>query len=373
MNLSHLKILLAASGGVALCVSILLTGPDPLKASLPASNEVVSISEIERGILPTSLTAFGILQPRQTLALTTQVPGQVTWVSEHLVAGSEVVKGDALFRIDERDYAIAVAMAKANYEQAQANIDLEQGRSDVARHDWTSWQASRGKQSAANPLALRVPQQAAARAALKVIQAELDSATLALKRTAIMAPWPAAVVDANVIEGQVLSTGEVTATLYPLDYAIVEVHVPLKTLSLIEAGVTSIELRPVHDPGATPISGRLEGIVKNLTNTTRLATIRVAIEDPLKHKGWAFGLHLQANIVSQSTRNVARLPASLIVGGNLVWLYRDGEARRHQIYPIDSSGETVTVEDNFRAEDALIVERPIGLFEGASVQVSVEG
>ncbi len=373
MKSSQMKILLAGSGGLVLCVLILLTGPDPLEASLPAGKEVVAIDEIDRSVAPNTITAFGIMRPRQTLALTTQVPGEVTWVSEGLVAGGEVAKGDALFRIDERDYTIAVAMAKASYEQAEASIDLEQGRSDVARLEWNKWQESSGKQTAASPLALRVPQQAAARAALKVIQAELDSANLALQRTSIMAPWPAAVVDANVIEGQVLSTGEVTATLYPLDYAVVEIHVPIKTLRMVEAGVARIELRPVHDPDATPVVGRLESIVRNLTDATRLATVRVAIEDPFKHAGWAFGMHLQANIVMQQQRNIAVIPADLIVGGNQVWLFRDGRARRHQVHPIDSTGESVTVEDNFRVGDALIVERPIGLFDGVAVEIAGEG
>ena len=52
------------------------------------------------------------------------------------------------------------------------------------------------------------------------------------------------------------------------------------------------------------------------------------------------------------------------------WALEDGRAKRHQINPIDSSGLSVSVADNFAAGDALILERPIGLFDGADVDAS---
>ncbi|MDP6535080.1 MAG: efflux RND transporter periplasmic adaptor subunit [Gammaproteobacteria bacterium] len=365
-----MKLFLASCGGIALCILILLTGPDPLEASLPASKVVVSVGNIERKTTPSTVTTFGTLHPRQILQLTTQVPGKVTWVSDSLVAGGRVANADELLRIDERDYAMAIAMAEASYEQAQANIELERGRSDVARLEWSSWQQSSGKQRDASPLALREPQQAAAKAALKVIQSEIDRANLDLQRTTIKAPWPATVVEVNVIEGQVLSTGEVAATLFPLDHAVVEVHVPITTLHKIDAGVARIELRPVNDETGPPTTGTLEGIVRNLTDNTRLASVRVAIENPLKQVGWAFGMHLQVRIDTLQQRKTAIIPTAMIVGGNLVWVYRDGKARRHQIHPIDSAGDWVIVEDNFASGDELITERPIGLFDGVQVVIA---
>ncbi|MDP6095256.1 MAG: efflux RND transporter periplasmic adaptor subunit [Gammaproteobacteria bacterium] len=372
MEGSRLMILLAGCAGIVVCILIVLSGPEPLETSVPHGKPLISVGKIERTVAANSVTAFGSLMPRQTLQLTTQVPGEITWVSDSLAAGGQVAEGDELFRIDERDYAIAVARAKASYEQAEANIDLEQGRSEVARLEWSSWQQTHGKEAKASPLALRAPQRAQALAALKVIHTELDRAHLALERTSVRAPWPATVVEANAIEGQVLSIGEVTATLFPLDFAMVEVQVPVNTLHLIDAGVERVELRPVYDMGITPTTGSLEGIVRNLTNDTRLATVRVRIDQPLAQGGWAYGMHVEANIVTGKHRAIAQIPAELIVGGNLVWIYREGKARRHQVHPIQSSGRTVSVEDNFVQGDALILERPIGLFDGADVDVAGE-
>ncbi len=370
MERSRLKILLAGCAGIAVCILILLTGPEPLEASLPDEKPRVSIGKLDRTVVANTVTAFGVLSPRQSLQLTTQVPGEITWVSEHLEAGDQVAAGDLLLRIDERDYAIAVASAEARYAQAEANIDIEEGRSEIARLEWAAWQENHNEDLPANPLALRAPQRAEAVARRKAIAAELDSARLALERTAVKAPWPATVVHANAIVGQVLSVGEVTAILFPLDYAVVELQVPVKTVRLLDAGIDRIELRPVHDLEASPVVGTFEGIVRNLTDDTRLATVRVRIDGPLDYDGWAYGMHLEARLVAQRERTVALIPADLIVSGNLIWVYRDGRAQRHQLYPVEIQGQTVSVEDNFDAGDVLIVERPIGLFDGALVEVA---
>ncbi len=370
MDRSRWQLLLACCTGIAVCCLILLTGPAPLAASVPEARLRVSVGELERIVLPTAVTAVGALTPRQSLRLTSQVPGEITWVNDKLAAGGVLAAGEVLLRVDERDYVIAVAGAQARYAQAQASIELEEGRAEIASLEWSAWQQSQGEDAPANPLALRQPQRAEATALRQVFRAELDRAQLALERTTVRAPWAGSVVQANAVVGQVLSAGDVTATLFPLDYAIVELQVPANMMRLLDAGIQRVELRPVDDVSAPAVLGTFDAVVRNLTEDTRLATVRVRVDQPLQHAGWAYGMHLEATIVAEEQRQVARIPADLIVSGNLVWVYRDQQARRHQVYPLESAGSAVAVEDNFGADDALILERPLGLFDGADVEVT---
>ena len=369
MNRSYLKVLLACCVGVVLCALVLLTGPEPLEASLPEGKPSVTVDLLERADVPSTLTAYGTLTPRQSLDLTTQVPGEVAWVHSELVPGGLLDKGDTLFCVDPRDYEIALASAVARHAQAQAKIDLEEGRAEIARLEWSAWRASEGVNEAeqASPLALREPQRAEAAAQQKALLAELDRAELALERTAIRAPWAASVVQANAVVGQVLSVGDVIARLFPMDFAIVELQVPVSILRALDTGIERIELRPVDDLSAEPVLGEFESVVRNLTDETRLATIRVRIDDPLEYDGWAYGMHLRASVVTKQQLSVVRVPPELIVSGNLIWIYRDGQAQRLQIRPIERSGSQLFVEDSFLPGDALIIERPIGLFDGAYV------
>lgn len=366
----HLKLLTICAVGLAVCTLILVTGPEPLEASVPEGKPQVQTGTLDRATTANSITSYGALNPRQSLNLTTQVSGEISWVSDRLVAGEQVQAGELLFRIDSRDYAIAVARAEAGLAQAQATVDLEEGQVEIAQKEWASWQKQNDWQrdASARPLALREPQQAKVAAQLDAAQAELQRVQLALSRTSIKAPWPAAVISANAVVGRLLPSGEITATLFPVDYAVVEVQVPIENLSLIEAGIERVELRPAHDLDAEPVPGAFESVVRNLTSDTRLATVRVRVWNPLDNPGWAFGMHLEATLIASSQRAIALVPADLIVSGNMVWVYRDGQAKRHQIYPIQSSDLTVSVDDNFADGDALILERPIGLFDGADVE-----
>lgn len=364
--------MLSCAIGVTVCTLILTTGPEPLEASAPQGKPRVSIGNIERDVTANMVSAFGSLTPRQTLQLTTQVPGEITWVSDRLTAGGFVDLGEPLFRIDEREYAISVASSEAGYEQAQAKLELEQGHAENARREWVQWQNTNSADVEPRPLALREPQLAEAAALVKAARAQLDGAQLAFARTAVNAPWPASIVRAQAVVGQVLSVGEVTATLFPVDYGVVELQVPADTVRLFDAGIQQVELWPVHDPAAAPVVGTFEAVVRNLTDDTRLATVRVRIDTPLEYEGWAYGMHLEARILTQQQRAVVQIPAEIVVGGNLIWIYRNGQARRHQVHPVGSHGRTVSVEDNFRAGDALILEHPIGLFDGADVDVDVD-
>ncbi|MEM7218261.1 MAG: efflux RND transporter periplasmic adaptor subunit [Pseudomonadota bacterium] len=362
-------LLTVCCAGVGLIALIATTGPEPLQAAQPPAKPQVAVATLDRTQEPITVSAVGTLVPRQTLSLTTQVPGEITWVSQSLDAGRHVEAGDKLLQIDERDYVIAVASAEALHAQAQANIALEEGRAEIARLEWQAWKSTSQDAEQAGPLALREPQKADAVARRRVIDAQLRGARLALQRTAIKAPWSATIAQANAIIGQVLSVGDVTAVLMPLDFAIVELQVPIKTARTLDQGVDTIEIVPVDDPDATPVLGRFEGIVRNLTSDTRLATLRVRIDEPLAHPGWAYGMHLRARIQARQTRPVALVPADLVVNGNLVWVYRDGAALRHRLTPTGGTPELVSVADSFEPSDRLIVDRPIGLLDGVSVEL----
>ena len=80
-------------------------------------------------------------------------------------------------------------------------------------------------------------------------------------------------------------------------------------------------------------------------------------------------MHMEARLLTKQVISVAFIPENLLVSGNLVWIHRNGRAQLHQVYPVEVKDQTISVEDNFDIGDALIIERPIGLFDGAPVDV----
>ena len=146
MNGPKRKILLVSILGILVCTVILLTGPQPIEAETANKKPSVTISPIKKASVAREYTAYGILRPRKILSLASQVDGEVNWVNQKLSAGHQVDKGEDLFHIDSRDFVFAVDRVRASYARAKYDIELEQGRSDVAQLEWNGWEKENGGQ-----------------------------------------------------------------------------------------------------------------------------------------------------------------------------------------------------------------------------------
>ncbi|MEO2173798.1 MAG: hypothetical protein ABGY96_06830, partial [bacterium] len=109
------------------------------------------------------------------MSLASQVDGEVNWVNQKLSAGHQVDKGEDLFHIDSRDFVFAVDRVRASYALALYDIELEQGRSDVAQLEWDALKKKENsEQLSSGRLRLREPQQGQAQAQLDIAEAELE-------------------------------------------------------------------------------------------------------------------------------------------------------------------------------------------------------
>lgn len=368
MKTPVLKIALTCIVGGLLCALILITGPEPLTAGARQDTPQVTVSALNRSQQTREVIAYGTLNPRKTLALKTQVSGEIIWTHDDFVPGGMLDQDAVLFKVDDRDHLIALESAEARYEQAQAIVDIEQGRYEIAQLEWSTWQDDQNLKKEPSPLALREPQKIEVEARRKTIIAEINRAKLLLERTVVRAPWPASVVNANAALGQVLGTGDTVGILYPLDYGVVDLQIPIKTLGLIESGIEQVTLHPIGNNTSEGITGVFERSVKILSEDTRLATVRVRLDQPLQYPGWAFGMPIKATF-AVGTQQVVLVSSDLIVSGNSLWIYREGRAMLHQIYPVEQKDQWMAVENNFDSADKVVLKRPIGLFDGALADI----
>ena len=57
-------------------------------------------------------------------------------VYRRLVPGTFVSKGQTLFRIDARDYVLALQRAQAELQSAESALSLERGQQQIAKREW---------------------------------------------------------------------------------------------------------------------------------------------------------------------------------------------------------------------------------------------
>ncbi|HOL55602.1 MAG TPA: HlyD family efflux transporter periplasmic adaptor subunit, partial [bacterium] len=91
---------------------------------------------VTSGDLIVSASGSGILEARETVDITSEIGGTVTWVVEE---GSKVKKGDLLCKIDPHDYEVALSRAELSYKNAllkldQTRLNLEEQKKQLQKN-----------------------------------------------------------------------------------------------------------------------------------------------------------------------------------------------------------------------------------------------
>ncbi len=105
-------------------------------AARPPASTPVRVAKAVRINAPISLTASGVVEPMQTVAVTSLVTGVLFDVAFH--EGDFVKTGDVLFHIDPRPL-------EAEVDQARANLAKDEAQLTAARNDDARYQTLAGK------------------------------------------------------------------------------------------------------------------------------------------------------------------------------------------------------------------------------------
>jgi membrane fusion protein, multidrug efflux system len=163
----------ACTGALALCVLAACSkSAPPRRQTIP-----VSVTVVKRAIIPFVVSANGVAEPMQTVAVEAQVSGILNAVT--FAEGANVTVGQVLFQIDARPYAAALAQARAQLARDEAIA--ANARRDAARYGAlvkegyvTGSQADQAEATAASAAATV----AAARAAVSRAAIDLANTTI---------------------------------------------------------------------------------------------------------------------------------------------------------------------------------------------------
>ena len=190
-----------------------------------------------------------------TAEVAPEVSGRVTSV---LVADNQDVhKGDVLFRIDDRDYQIAVADAEAEVAKAQAqlkNSDAQAARRAklddlaVTVEEKETYQASADE----------------AKAAYDGAVADLNKAQLNLERTEVHSPVNGYVTNLLLQAGTYATNGQAAMTLVDADSFWVTGYFEETQLARVRVG-DSVSINLMGFPDTT-IDGRVDSLGRGITD-----------------------------------------------------------------------------------------------------------
>jgi len=341
---------------------------------------LVDVVTVHSATVPARVVGTGVVEPEREVTLSAELSGRLTRVSDDLVVGGRLKKGDFVARIDGRTYDLAVRQQNSQVAKARSDLELEKGRGQVAEREWEllSEGEPNRKRSA---LALREPQREAAEVALESAKAALDRAKYDRSRTRIVAPFNATVTRESIEVGAYMAPGAQLATLVGTDAFRVRVSLPIEDLALIHVpglhGSEGSKATVIQELGSRSIEreGTVLRLVGELDADSRTAQLLVEVKDPLDPPPGELpllpGAFVRVQIDGKQAQGVTPVPRDALFEGSRVWVV----AQDDSIEPRDlkiawSDGDTVFATAGVEDGDRLMVTDLPTLAKGMAVRVA---
>jgi RND family efflux transporter MFP subunit len=317
-------------GGAALVAILIITGPKPKEKEDAAHATAVQFAIAHARPTSISISVQGEAHPRVEASLASQVAGRMVWASPKFVDGGAFVQGETMARLEDADYRLSVARARAQVAQAEEALAREQAEGELARQDWQA--LGRGDPP---PLAVREPQMAQARASLAAAQAGLRAAELDLSRTNVTAPFTGRVRTRRANVGDYVGPGVPVAVMFATDA--MEIRVPLTDADLmalrIPVGFTasaanrgpSAQVTTVTGGRAHNWEGRLVRTEASVDARTRLVYGVVQVQDPFNPRNaapLAPGMFVSARLEGSVRETLVAAPRSALKRNEFVYVIR---------------------------------------------------
>jgi len=237
---------------------------EPVERAVPVRNMVVEPMTVRP-----SAIGFGAAKPVRTWEAVAEVPGQVVWVADTLKNGHTVSDGDALLRIDDSQYRLAIAQIDAQVAVSEAQERASRTSLSIAERDHVLLRddLKRKRDLAARGTTTQTAVEAAERQligaeiqlqnlrntlALNLVEREGLSvqraiAALDLDRTQVLAPFAARITEVRIGEAQYANRGQLLFSADGLDAVEIEARFPIGMLRPLMSAVS---------PGALPDPAR---------------------------------------------------------------------------------------------------------------------
>lgn len=334
------------------------------------------------------IRAMGTVRPVDEVVLSPRVSGQVVDRSASFDPGERVREGDVLLRIDPADYRNALQQQESALRQAEADLQIEMGRQNIAENDYELLQDTL---SAANrDLVLRKPQLNAARSQVESARASVEQARLNLQRTTIRAPFDAEILERNVSVGSQVAPSDNLARLVGRDSYWVEATVPLSHLQWLdrmpsmEAAMSNQATVRIRNRTAWPEDTHREGFVARiagaLENQTRMARVLVAVPDPTamrpEHEGQpplVIGSYVEVQLPARPMPDIVRLNRDYLRENDTVWVMENDSLQIRNVDVVLKDATYAYIRDGLSTGDAVITSTLATVQEGAPLRLSSSG
>ena len=345
VQISGIALVILAAAAITLWLSS--SSDDGRQAPPEQPPAPVRVVQPDRGDHPIRIEATGTVTVTAFVDLTPEVGGRIIEVSDSARSGASFQAGEVLFRIDPRDYEVAVSRARAAVADARAALQTEEAQARIARTEWENLYPDRE----ITPLAAREPQLEAARARLLSAEADLAQARLNLERTEFSLPFNGRIAESRVEAGRLAVAGQDLGSAY--DLGAIEIVAPLAPEEMSRlSGARGRPARITLEGAERPLGGAVARVGARLDERTRFVDVFIAPGEA--GADLRPGLFADVGLSGPVLEDVMMLPAAALPGLDTVRVVEGGVIAERTVTVLDRPRGRVVVEP-FDAADGVIV------------------
>ncbi|WP_394205137.1 efflux RND transporter periplasmic adaptor subunit [Shewanella waksmanii] len=335
---------------------------------------IVDVAEVDVQTLSLNLPSYGVVTPKYKTQLVTEVQGRMLEISNKFVAGGVVKQGDVLAVIEPSDYEADFMQAEASLAQAQASLEEEVAKGEVAKVDWQGYDGGVPPE-----LGLRLPQLKKEQANVKFAQAALARAQRNLERTTIRAPFDGIIKSRNVDLGQYVTLGTNLGELY--DTHIAEIRLPLANNDL--AYLESVDNPDTQVTLSAELAGKVVTWQGNIIRSegvidaeNRMVYLVAEIKDPYlrnnKQTGQLplkYGSFVTAVIKGRTVDGIVKLPRHIVRNNQVAVVNADSTVEIRPVNVVRTDIEYVYIKDSLKSGERISLTNINAMTDGQLVKV----
>lgn len=329
----------------------------------------VSVATVKRATIPYVVSANGVAEPMQTVAVEAQVNGILNRVT--FSEGANVQAGQVLFQIDSRPYVAVLEQARA--QLARDEVMAVNARRDAARYAAlvkegyvTSSQADQAEATAAS-----------AAATVAADRAAVSRAALDVSNTTIRAPISGRTGSLLVRQGNLVRTTSQPplVVINQIQPILVRFAVPQSQFPDVQRyyrGGNALQVRATASEGSgAPLDGMLAFVDNNVDSTTGTVLLKARFSNP-EGTLWP-GQYVNVALQLYVDPNALTLPAPAIMTGQQgTYVFVIDSAVKAQQRPVQVArtvDSVAVIASGLREGERVIVDGQSRLVAGSKVSI----
>ncbi len=302
---------------------------------------VVQTVEVKPQSYRLRFSTTGTTQMRASVYIVPQVSGRIVEIADSAFSGGMFTADTVLFRIDKKDYNLALKQAQAEVVRAQTEFQLQEAGSATAVAEWLELHPEKP----VPPLVGEKPQLEAARSALDAAKSQLERVRLDLSRTNFQLPFTGRITEFDVEVGQYVVAGQSYGKAYGL--GALEIVVPLEEQQLewlLQSEDPIITVTSDYLGGAS-IPAFVKRVGSNLDPQTRMNRVFLGLKE--ENAGLVPDVFVGVEFTGPARENVWLLPLDTLQQGGSVWVVTpEKRLRLLKLSIIQISSEAVVADSN---------------------------